>query len=120
MSDLEHRAHGRKVDVKSKVTEEHKQRNARRFMWHEQLIKSAGNLPKTSVLLADLIMHKRRLVTDGFVTLSAKDMADELGITQRGAQKARDRLVAGGWIEHVPFRLKKARYRIAFPPSRLH
>jgi hypothetical protein len=120
LSDLERRRSERKVDVEGKVSEERKQHNARRFMWHERLIK-AGKLPIAVVRLAGLIMHKRMLTTHGYVALSAKDMADELGITERGAQKARDRLMAAGWIEQVPFRgQRKARYRTTFPPSTVH
>jgi hypothetical protein len=121
MSDLKQRALERKVDVENRVSEERQQTNTRRFLWHEQLIQNAGNLSKTAVLLAGLIMHKRQLVTDGYVALSAKDIADELRVTERGAQKARDRLMASGWIEQVPFRgQKKAHYRITFPPSTVH
>jgi DNA-binding MarR family transcriptional regulator len=103
------------------ASQEFKQRNAERFMWHQRLIRNGRSLKPTAVLLAGLIMHKRRLTIDGYVALSAKDIADELGITDRGAQKARDQLVAEGWLEQVPFRgQKKAHYRITFPPSTVH
>jgi hypothetical protein len=66
-------------------------------------------------------MHKRRLTTDGYVALSVKEMADELSVTERGAEKARDQLVATGWLEQVPFRgQKKAHYKITLPPSTMH
>jgi hypothetical protein len=118
VSDLEQRLTERKRG------EEHKQRNAARFMWHERLIGSvkSSNLILTSVCLAGLIMHDRDLTKNGYVALSLKDAADKLGVSRRAIIYARDLLVAEGWLDQVAFRgQRKAHYKPTFPdPARVH
>jgi DNA-binding transcriptional regulator PaaX len=64
-------------------------------------------------------MHDIGLPTVGYVRKSIKDAAEDLGASERNTRKARDRLVAQGWLERIPTPgQQKARYKIAFPPTR--
>jgi hypothetical protein len=118
MSDVQQRL------IERKKGEAHKQRNAARFMWHEKLVrrhKSCG-LTLTAVCLAGLMMHDRDVAKQGYVALSLKDAAKELGVSKRGIINARDLLVAAGWLEQEAFRgQRKAHYKLTIPdPAKVH
>jgi hypothetical protein len=115
MSDLERRRVERKVDVETKISEDRKQRNSRRFVWHEQVIKDPKLTP-TAWRFAGLVMHDYRLTDKGYVAISLQDAAKKLSVSKKAIIEARDLLVTRGWLNQIAFRgQKKAHYEIAFP-----
>lgn len=91
--------------------------NARRFQWHEAVLRD-GALTSSAIRLAGLIMH-RYSAERRFAKISHRSAAKALRMSERTVLRARDLLIAQGWIVRLnpasPHRLDQqpsARYAL--------
>lgn len=86
-------------------------------MWHKEL-NCDLKLTAASLRFATLVFHDHQLARSGDVHISLRTAADRLGVSVSTAQRARDQLVARGWLTRLDGpELGMGHYRLSPGPN---